>query len=648
MKRRRYEKPVGMRTRSREYKIFLEEERQSSLPRTAYEKMARLAGSVMNIEPDAKAKKKIQDAINFSHLKIKPRDASSLTIFLLLVISIPTALLMVTSLVLGFGIPLEIGLLILMIMFPIIYYIYIYPFHLKKVYEIQAGNEMVIMILYMAMYMRNNPNMENAIRFASENMTGILSYEIRKLMWDVEVGNYTNINDALFVYAKKWEMNKEFSEAIEILVTSTKQSEKRRIDLLDEAIDIVLRGNRENAKHFNQNLKLPVMIVNALGVILPAMGMVLFPLVAIFLGVEAIMLFVGYDILLPLFIYFIINNILETRPATYSKIDISENPNIPPVGKFKYGSKILPAWPFPIVIGAAMIVPGFLLLATNEIIAGLLITGSFAFSLGTYHLLLAKGRMKVREETRRIENEFSEALFQLGNQISSGKPIEISMEHSLQRINNLKIKDLFYNALKNIKTLGFTFEQAFFDKKYGAIRFYPSRLIKSTMRTVVESTKKGVGTASVSMLSISRYLKGIHQTQEEVKEELSDTINSLKFQVYFLSPMISGIVITLAIIIIQIVSGISGAVESAGIGAGILDTFKNSNITPFEFVIVIAIYIIEVAIILSTFINGIESGDDEIGKNHLTGSALIGSFIVFVVVFLLTFMIFQPLITNVI
>jgi hypothetical protein len=90
-----------------------------------------------------------------------------------------------------------------------------------------------------------------------------------------------------------------------------------------------------------------------------------------------------------------------------------------------------------------------------------------------------------------------------------------------------------------MKMLGFTFGQAFFDKEYGAIRYYPSRLIKSIMKTVVESTKKGVGTASVAMLSISKYLKGLHDTQEEVQENLSDTLNSLKFQSYFLTPLIS-------------------------------------------------------------------------------------------------------------
>src|SRR3989338_4643616 len=528
---------------SREYRIYKEEEEFTSLPRTLYEKSCRISAAIINIKPDAKTAKKLEEVIEFSHLKITPIGVASLTIIFSLLTTIPTILLMMLTFFTPISIlPFGYGMLVMGISLFFVVYIYNYPFHLKSEYESEVSSEIVTMILYMAMYMRNNPNLEGAVKFASENLSGSIGLELKKMLWDVEVGNFVSMQEALLSYTEKWAKKREFVEAVELLITSMKQVGEKRIILLDETVNIVLEGSREEARHFNQQLKLPVMVVHALGIVLPVMGLVLFPVVAVFLNVSSSILFIGYDIILPLILYFVITGILETRPATFSKIDISENPDVPPEGKFASGKKLYKAWHFGLLVGAAIIAFGILLLF-NEIsaegknfegiIPALVISFGIATGLGVYNILLSKQRLAVRKKTREIETEFAEALFQLGNQISGGGPVELSLEHSMERIQNLKIKDLFGRALKNMKMLGLTFQQSFFDKEYGAIRFYPSKLIKSIMRTVVESTKKGVKTASVAMLSISKYLKGLHDTQEDVKEELNDTLSSLKFQSYF-------------------------------------------------------------------------------------------------------------------
>jgi len=218
----------------------------------------------------------------------------------------------------------------------------------------------------------------------------------------------------------------------------------------------------------------------------------------------------------------------------------------------------------------------------------------------------------------------------------------------MKRIENLKIKDLFARALRNMKTMGMTFSQAFFDPQYGATRYYPSKLIKSVMKAVVETTKKGVKTASIAMLSVSRYLKNIHETQEDVKENLSDSVNSLKFQAFFLSPFVSGVVVTMAIIIIRILEELSqrlSVTDVTGIGTfGGLAGFNAVEITPFQFVLIISVYIIETAFILSYFISGIESGEDPIGRKDITAYALIIGYVVFAVSLFVTLAIFGPLI----
>ncbi len=640
---------------SREYRLYKEEEQFRSLPKSIYERACKIAENAIKIDPDKKSREKLQETIDFAHLSVTPRGIASLTLGFTFFATVPLIFLMVLGL---FGLPglsFGAGAMFLIVALFFTVYIHTYPTRLRRRYETEASADIVTFVLYIAMYLRNTPNLEGAVKFAAQNIDTTLGYEIKKLLWDVELGNFLSMENALTAYTKRWAKNRSFVEAVELMITSLKQVGPKRLDLLDESVNKILEGSREEARHFNQNLKMPVMIVHALGVVLPIMGLVLFPIVAVFLGVSSTFLLIGYDFMLPLILYFVITNILETRPPTFSKIDITEHPDVPPPGKFRMGKKNLRAWPIGFTVGAILIALG-ILLYFNEASAGTpegilpAVVVGFGISLGfgIYYILLSNQRMKVREQTRKIEGEFAEALFQLGSQISGGIPIELSIEHSMDRIQNLTIKDLFQKALKNMKMLGFTFHQAFFDPQYGAIRYYPSKLIKSIMKTVVETTKKGVRTAAVAMLSVSRYLKDLHNTQEEVIEVVSDTLNSLRFQAYFLSPMISGVVVTLAIIIMRILGQIGERVTELGnVNVPFLSSFADVAINPFEFITIVSIYLIETAFILSMFINSIESGEDPIGRQNITGYALIIGYTVFVGCMLLTLVMFSPLISSI-
>ncbi len=638
---------------SREYKIFREDEKLRSLPRTIYEKLCSASVRLMSVEPDIETKKRLQSAIEFSHLHATPNGVASLTLLFAFFTALPILLLIALDVAGLPGLSFGNGLLALILLIPFIYYLYTYPMRLKKKYELEAGSEIVTMILYMALYMRNSPNLEGAVRFASENLTGPISYELRKLMWDLETRRYITVEQALRAYASKWEKNREFVESAEMLITSLSQIGERRLAMLDEAVELVLQGHREKTKHFNQNLKFPVAVVHAIGILLPVLGLVLFPIISVFLDVKSTVLFIGYDVLLPLILFFVIANILEVRPVTYTRIDITENPEVPAEGKFRFRNKELLAWPFGLLLGAAISALGIVLYfieGPDGILPPVVIVAGPVYGFAVYYLLLSKKRLALREKTRAIEDEFAEAVFQLGNEIRGGSPIEMSMERSMKRIEALHIKDLFRRALNNMKNLGMTFEQAFFDKEYGAIRYYPSKMIKSVMKTVVETTAKGVKTAATAMISVSKYLKNIHATQEEVKEMLSDSVSSLKFQAYFLSPFISGVIVTMAIMIIRILQQLGERIGSSGLGgvSGIpfVPQFGQVVISPFEFVLVISVYLVETAFVLSYFINGIESGADEIGRKETTAYVLIIGYLVFCVSLFATLAIFGPLILS--
>ncbi len=681
---------------SREYKMFREQERVSKLPTTLYEKACRASSRIINIEPDGKTKKKLQEAIDFSHMKITPSGVTSFTILVVFAVSFSAFLALITNsmtsydvptsddaaknclpyaegatmcTIPGIGLGLGPALFIILASVLLALYMYRYPFHLKKKYEMETGNEIVTMVLYMAIYLRNTPNMENAVEFASKNLSGPLGFELRKIMWDVEIGNYHTINEALLDYASKWAANKDLVEALELMISSVDQAESRRIAVLDEAMNRILEGARENAKHFTQKLKMPIMVIHAIGIILPVMGLVLFPIVAIFLNVSSIMLFVLYDVILPLILFFVISRSLDDRPATYSKIDVSEHPDLPAKWTFRFGGKNVPAWPFTALIVIFMLTAGIVLYQDNtvttvkegvettelpdqniQMYSAMLMLSGMAIGLAFYFISTSMQSVGLRDKVQEIEGEFREAMFQFGNTVSGGKPIEIAMDESTKRMETMKIKELFQHASMNIKKLGMTFHQAFFDEQYGAVRYYPSRLIKSVMRTVTESAKKGVKTAAMAMLSISRYLRGLHKTQEDVRASLSDVTGSLRFQAYFLSPFIAGIISTMAIMIIQILQKLGEQTSSVGIaGTSILGNIAmGMAITPFEFIMVVGIYVIESCFLLALLLNGIERGEDATGRKYLTGWLLITSIIVYVVSVSISSVVFTPMLSGMI
>ena len=329
-------------------------------------------------------------------------------------------------------------------------YLYTYPGRLKRRYQAEAGGDVITFVLYVAMFLRNMPNLENAVRFASENLGGTLGYEIKKLLWDVEIGNYLSMQDAMTEYTQHWSKNRPFVESIGLMIASMRQIGEKRINTLDEAVRIMLDGSREQARHFNQELKMPVMVVHALGIVLPVMGLVLFPVIAVFLNVSSVVLFIGYDVMLPLVLYFVVSSILESRPATFSKIDITESPDVPPPGKFRYGKKNISALPMGIIVGGSIVALGIVLYVIEMagenfqgILPALVISMGLALGMGLYYMLLSKQRLALRDKTRKVEEEFAEALFQLGSHISGGTPIELSMERSMERIKGLAIRDLF-------------------------------------------------------------------------------------------------------------------------------------------------------------------------------------------------------------
>ncbi len=674
--------PATLRATTKEYAEFKRELYPAHY--SFYEKACNFADNLFRLSVDAQKAAAIQKNLDICHLNVRPSGVIALSfLFPLITIVVGSS---ITYGIFGMFFFLVFFLIAGLLMIPALQKV---PDFMANTWRMKASNQMVQSIFYLVTYMRHTSNLERAIEFAADHLEAPLSLDFRKILWDVETERYSTIRDSADAYLQVWkEWDKEFVESFHLIESSLfESSEERRLALLDKSLDVILTGTYETMLHYAHSLKSPITMLHMLGIILPILGLVILPLVVSFLGgegsspfISAIYISVLYNVTLPISVFYLGKVILSKRPAGYGAVDIGEKP-----GLQKYRNVSLPLsknftiWVNPLYFCIMVLIVG-VLIGFSPLILHSLGVADFAFdknknlkmldyvcppeigvnctdaekigpygigssilslvvvlglgvSVGLYFSLRSKNVIKIRQKTRELEDEFSSALFQLGNRLGDGIPAEIAFARVAATMQGTVSGDFFNLAEKNITKLGMGLEQALFDSKVGAIVTFPSPVIESSMKVLIESIKKGPRIAAQALLSMSRYIKEIHRVEERLRDLMSDIISSMTAQVKFLTPAIAGIVIGITSMISTILTKLSaqlGALttaQNAGGGAGFGDllTIFGVGIPTFHFQIIVGIYVVQIGYILTVLSNGIENGADKLGERYALGKNLINS-----------------------
>jgi len=399
-----------------------------------------------------------------------------------------------------------------------------------------------------------------------------------------------------------------------------------------------------------------------------------------------------YNIILPIGVYYMGRTILVQRPTGYGDTDISED--IPELSKYKkmiirLGQKEILVNPLylctiiaivllvlsflPIILhvaGVSNIGFGqensatdcgrdhcFLVYKSDEYgnttgpfdlassIISILFPLSFALSIGLYYSMKSKNLMKIREEVKSLENEFASALFQLGNRLGDGLPAEIAFDSTARIMQDTAAGRFFRLVSANIQKLGMSVSAAIFDKKVGAITSFPSRIIDSSMKVLIQAIKKGPKVAAQALINISRYIKEMHRVGERLKDLLADVIVSMRSQIAMITPIIAGIVVGLTSMITNILGKIGPvlqqkATDDPSISDQIPHLFGN-GIPTYYFQIIIGLYVVQIIYILTVLSNGIENGSDKLNEDYLVGRNLIRSSLIYAFISITIMIIFN-------
>lgn len=647
-----------------------------------YERWCKSIGSIIKLKISEKDKIEIKKHLKIAHLDLEPWQPLTLSVMSFLIVFLVGIFISVAAVLISGIFPFLFFVLMIIFSFFLFYFMRMYPARLANKWRLKASSQMVPAILYVVVYMRHTPNLERAIAFASEHLQYPLALDLKKVFYDVQVGKFSTIKASLDHYLETWrDYSVEFIEAFHLIESSLYEPDNsRRILTLEKSLRVVLDGVHDKMLRFTHEVKSPLTNVYMLGVILPTLGLALLPLATAMLGdlLTWIHIFILFNLIIPFFVFYLTDKIVFLRPGGHGETSLLErNPLY-----YKYKSKkpyfkvfliILPLFilgflpfifqytPFPDMMGLqkdysfSELGLGFFgdgnffdFMDTDTGIKGPFGTGALILSMfiplgiALFFSISSRARTKEliieRENTNKLEREFNNSLFQVGNRLGNGVPPEIVFGKIAESSKGLKTEDFFRRVDYNIRQMGMDVKKAIFDPKRGALIYYPSELIAISMRILVESAKKGLKIAAISMMSISEYVKNINKITSRLKDMLAEVVSDMKSNMSFLAPLLSGVVVGLAAMITGILTKLD-SLDLAGEGASTLGGLSNivgpegifqvtNMVPPYFLQIIIGIYLIQIIFILTRTLVTIDAGEDKLqtlnktGKNFSSGIML--------------------------
>ncbi len=524
-----------------------------------------------------------------------------------------------------------------------------YPKIHAKFMKIHSLGDIPEIQSYIVMSMKLVSNMERAITFAAQNSTRPLANDLKKLIWDIHIRTYSSIDDALLAFANQWGKNSEyFKRSLHLVKSSVNEAdEAQRIITLNKSLDIVLEGTKTMMDSFSARLRTPTYVLYSIFILIPLALVALIPAVSIVgVRIDTVTLVLIYDIILPLATFFYSEYILMQRPATFAPPHISDlHPELSGIRTIKKIT-IYTA----LTVGAIVGVSGYILvymgnpfdIVSQEAMSGLLprtfpVVWAITSIITIYCLGVYTPYKKIRDGIKQIESEFADALFVLGRRISEGRSAEEAFGHTSEDMKGSDIGEVFADVAKNLSGIRTTLQGAIFNEEYGAFRHVYSDRVHTTMRMFTESVHKSNEAAGVAIIKLADHLKELQEVEDNIKRSLYDVTSTMRATAMIFAPLIGGVTLALSEVIQKILINISkeamllpddfdfgGMMNEAGAGL-------TQSVPPDIFLLVIGLYMIILAIILTRFAGGIEYGGDKPQFMYDLGQMLPMSILVFTV-----------------
>ncbi len=250
---------------------------------------------------------------------------------------------------------------------------------------------------------------------------------------------------------------------------------------------------------------------------------------------------------------------------------------------------------------------------------------TIAFVLFLYFHYTTIYKRKAQQRIMQMESEFREALYILASRMGENKPVEEALKHARDFLPTYIVsQELFDKTIRNIEILGMPLEAAVFDPQVGSLRANPSTTIRSSMRLLVDSVPLGVNVAARTLISLSLQLTNADNVNKTLKTLVYDVTSMMKLLSIFIGPLILGVTVGLQKVVMAVIGsnvslsqssnlsdvGNPGGFSSINANFGMpLEQFKQLA-TPEQFQLIVALYVIEIVIIMIYFTVKIEEDNE--------------------------------------
>jgi len=463
-------------------------------------------------------------------------------------------------------------------------------------------------INYLVMSMKLSPSLDRAIDFAAENLDEPIASAMKRILWNVYMRKHHSIEESFVSFSYEWgDWNEDFKRALYAIRAAELERTQEGLNRgLEKASDIILTGTKQTMETYTAKLSGPTFILFAMGILLPMILGSMLPMMSVGgMSIGAVQLVLLMDVAIPAVSFGYAYSILGNRPGT------TPPPHLVESSKEKNRTPVLGA-----ILIAALIVPlAVPQLATIFGWGFLPVLWALGGAVSFYTFMSARELKRRRDEIKKLEDELPDALFQLGSRISEGKAIEAALEKTSETMKGTLIAALFHRMARVLQMTRTSLDEALFGRS-GILKNHPSRILRATMRTVVEVVKKDAVTAGQTIVGLSNHLRDMRKVEHEIRTELSQVMGMMTSTALIFAPVVLGVTSALYFVMAHVMEGLKG-VSGAGF------SFGGGTVVPYQtFTLVLGFYLFLTVLVISYFVSGMKEGDDPVDLKYQIGRTM--------------------------
>jgi len=593
-----------------------------------YEKIVKAFGNIIKIKVNENKRKNFEKINEELLLDVNIDQIESSSIFFLILFIFIGIIPSIIISPLYFLLFISLGLLSYILID--YYYVVLYSnLNAKK------KSQLINLLLLLAIKLRQNPNVEQAMLFAAKNINLPLKIDLLRLLRDIYNRKYVSASEALVEYSRSWEKrSKSFYIGVMLILSALYDPDKdRRNFQIDKSIEEALDELVNELYEFSREIRSTINLVSMLGITLPVMLLTIFPLASIFLGsiFSPFVLFVLFDILVPFIAFYTVNYAISSK-----MIGVFSNDDIYLFYYLK--KKDLTNKLISITSGLSVSILLFFIIffviyqyLYKFDVSGILLSEFLVFLIGLSVSLISFvyyfNYRDLYKNLERIEADLPSFLLSLSSALNEGYPIEKAMIHVYPKYKGSPIGDFISKIYQNLRA-GLSFYDSIFDIRYGALSKIPSSQLRATMELLYEASSQSPTEASIITGMVARYFLLISKVKERIKDLVAEDLSQLKSLLRILAPIILGIISAVSVMIIEILyklsfqfkqisnlelsnSGVSQYISTL---PGIIFNIFNLNslVSPASMILIIGIFNVAIAFVIVYAINSIENSGDKL------------------------------------